>query len=93
MKVKEDMQAARTAKMEEKRSLEAKLRQQQSLLAQFADNDPERYQHMRKQCLASPTPLVKMFELTSPVDAELVLLQMKPAMWQEVLQIVGWVSF
>lgn len=34
--------------MEQKRDLEAESQQQQSLLAQFADNDPERYQHLRE---------------------------------------------
>ncbi len=44
--------------MEEKRSFEAKLRQQQSLLAQFADNDPERYTHMRELCFVFLTKIL-----------------------------------
>ena len=45
------LQAIRNQKVEEKRVLESKLQKQQSLLAQFADNDPERYQHLRMQIL------------------------------------------
>ena len=62
------VQAARTSKMEEKRNFEATLRQQQSLLAQFADNDPERYQHMRKLCLASGWCVLNRLQYSSIIS-------------------------
>ena len=43
------VQDQRMVKMEQKRALEAEVERQQSILAGFADNDPERYEHI---CMA-----------------------------------------